>query len=96
MQMSFNELVEISGFETFGLRHLGRIAAAVVLNADQQRIFRPRPPLDPEHDLARGAVAQRVGQAFLGDAVGCGGNDAAHIGEIALQVELDHRLRRIL
>ena len=33
--------------------HLGRIAAAIVLDMDQQRIFRPRAPLDPEHDPAR-------------------------------------------
>ena len=36
-----------------GLCDLGRIPAAVVLDADQQRIVRSRPPLDPEHDLAR-------------------------------------------
>jgi hypothetical protein len=75
-------------------RHLGRIAAAIVLDPHEQRILRAGAPLDPQHNLARRAVAQRVGQAFLRDAIGGGGDSPAHVGEIALQVELDQRLGR--
>jgi hypothetical protein len=54
-----------------------RISAAITFNADQKRIFVPTASLDPEQDLARCAVSQRVGQAFLHDAVGCGGDSVA-------------------
>src|SRR4051812_39065970 len=65
-----------------------RIAAAVVLDADQQRIVLARAPLDTQRDFARRAVAERVGQAFLRDTIGRCGSRAADVGEIAPEIEL--------
>jgi hypothetical protein len=74
--------------EAGGLCHADRIPAAIIFNAYQKRIFRPAAALDPKQDLARGAMAQRVGQAFLHDAIGRASDHTAHVSEIALQVEL--------
>ena len=81
--------------EAGGSCHADRIPAAIIFNAYQKGIFRPAASLDPKQDLARSAMAQGVGQAFLHDAIGCAGDDTANISEIALQVELYQRLPRI-
>ena len=69
--------------EAGGLRRADHVAAAIVLDSNQQRIFAAAAPLDPQQYLARRAVAQRVGQAVLRDAIGGAGDETANVGEIA-------------